>query len=186
MPDYITKAQVHGAADQVNAKGKRPSADSVHAVIGHGSNSTISDHLKTWIPRDQRLELPPIPDTLHDAVKSLIGDFWHIALTDAGDQFKAKLAKETEHKIEAQTVAAEAGSQIDRLSAELDTSRAEVVKTKELANDLDRVLEEQKASIAALQTEVAKKTAQVETLKMMLTEFSPNKKQKAMEFSDKA
>jgi hypothetical protein len=186
MPNYITKAQVHDAADQVNAKGKRPSADSVHAVIGHGSNSTISDHLKTWVPRDQRLDLPPIPDTLHDAVKSLVSDFWHIALTDAGEQFKAKLAKETEDKIEAQTVAAEAGSQIDRLSAELDTSRAEAVKSKELANERERLLDEQKAGIATLQTEVAKKTAQVETLKAMLTEFSPNKKQKAMEFADKA
>ena len=53
MPNYVTKAEVHAAADRVDADGKKPSATNVRETIGRGSNSTIAEHLKTWRPRDQ-------------------------------------------------------------------------------------------------------------------------------------
>jgi hypothetical protein len=37
MQPYVTKAEVYAAADAVDAKGKMPSADTVHAVIGEAS-----------------------------------------------------------------------------------------------------------------------------------------------------
>jgi Plasmid replication region DNA-binding N-term len=186
MPNYVTKVQVHNAADVVNDKGKRPSADSVRVEIGHGSNSTILEHLKTWVPRDQRLTLPPIPDSLRESVETLVADFWFIALTDANDQFNLKLAKETAERVEAQEVASAAGVQIDQLKSELAACLDAAAVAEKTSIERDRILEEQKARIDSLQTEVAKRSAQVETLKAMLTEFSPNKKQKSMEFADKA
>jgi hypothetical protein len=38
MQPYVTKAEVYAAADAVNAKGKMPSADTVHAVIGEAND----------------------------------------------------------------------------------------------------------------------------------------------------
>ena len=123
---------------------------------------------------------------MRESVETLVSDFWHIALTDATKQLALKLVNETAERIEAQAVAAEAGSQIDLLTSDLVACREAVSIAEKASIKRDNELDVQKASIAALQTEVAKKSAQVETLKAMLTEFSPNKKQKSMEFSDKA
>jgi hypothetical protein len=186
MQNYVTKVQVHNAADVVNDKGKRPSADSVRLQIGHGSNSTILEHLKTWVPRDQRQSLPPIPESLRESVETLINDFWFIALTDANGQFNLKMAQETADRLEAQDVAAKAGAQVDLLTSELAACRRAAVAADKALKERDRIVEDQKSRINTLQTEVASRTAQVETLRLALTEFSPNKKQKSMEFADKA
>lgn len=185
MQNYLTKAQVHSAADVVNDQGKRPSADNVRQALGSGSNSTIMLHLKTWVPRDQRETLPSVPESLREAVESLVSDFWFIALSDAGGQFSQKLAKETADRIEAQNVAGEAGSQIDVLTAELAACHAAASLANKKMAERDREVEELKASVGALKTEVAIESARAETLKQALTEFTPNKKQKSLEFTDK-
>jgi hypothetical protein len=186
MLNYVTKVQVHKAADMVNENGKRPSADSVRAQIGHGSNSTIMEHLKTWVPRDQRRFLPTIPDPLRESVETLINDFWCIALNDASDQFNLKMVKEEADRLEAQEVAAAAGAQVDFLTSELAVCREAAVTAEKAAKERDQKLEDQKSLIATLQTEVASRTAQVETLRLALADFSPNKKQNSMEFADEA
>jgi Plasmid replication region DNA-binding N-term len=186
MQPYITKAEVHAAADIVDAKGKKPSPDNVHAEIGHGSNSTIAIHLKTWEARDQRLALPPLPETVTTAVNALTGDVWFIALREASEQYQVVLKKEAEAKAEAQANATEAGLENDRLSLENKSLRAAAAKTEKHLKERDRQLAESKELIGQLETEIAKKAAQVETLQRLLSDFSPSKTQTTMKFDENA
>ncbi|MGA7996536.1 MAG: DNA-binding protein, partial [Bradyrhizobium sp.] len=114
MSNYITRAEVHAAADHVDANGKKPTSTSVRAITGRGSNSTIDAHLLSWVPRDQRLELPPVPDGLTCSVSALTLDLWHMARTFASEALAAQIAQATADTAEAQATAGVVGDRADR------------------------------------------------------------------------
>lgn len=119
MTTYITRAEVHNAADQIDADGRKPSANAVREITERGSYSTIETHLGTWTPRDQRLALPPIPAGLTATIDSLAADLWHIALDAAQQQTTAEIERAVTDAAEARTTAARAGEHADRLAADL-------------------------------------------------------------------
>jgi hypothetical protein len=172
MPDYVTKVQVHAAADVVDRNGKKPAPDSVRAEIGYGSNSTMAMHLKTWVPRDQRLALPPVPEALDAAVHSLTGDLWSIALTDASDQFKVKLANAVAETIEAQTAAAALAGQMDQFAAEILEMRQTIQKLEGTIEERDRQIIEYRDFTDHQIIEDAKKEGEIKALRQSMAEFS--------------
>src|SRR5260370_923338 len=135
MTAYITRAEVHGAADQIDADGRKPSAKVVREITKRGSYSTIETHLKAWTPQDQRLELPPIPEGLTATVGSLIADFWHIALTAAQAQATAEIGRAVADASEARAAAAHAGEQADRLAADLAATQQRIAELEQTVAD---------------------------------------------------
>jgi hypothetical protein len=173
MSNYVTRVEVHAAADRVDADGKKPSAPAVRQIIGRGSNSTIFEHLKTWVPRDQRLELPPIPDVLSNAVSALTADFWHMVLNLAGEETAKRIAQATADTEEAQAAAAQIGDRADRLATDLETALERVTQ-------LEKLVAEQNVQIAASQKyaddahiQNVELTAEINTLRRTLSQFAP-------------
>jgi hypothetical protein len=166
MSNYITRAEVHAAADQVDENGKKPTSTSVRAVIGRGSNSTIDAHLQSWVPRDQRLELPPVPDSLTSSVSALTLDLWHMARLFASKELAAQIAQATADTAEAQATAVAVGDRADRLAADLGAALERVAER-------DQQIDEYANYAQQLQIDVARKDGEIETLRRTLTEFTP-------------
>jgi len=179
--NYITHQEVHAAADRVNAKGLKPNPYNVRKETGHGAYSTIESYLEDWKPRDQRDELPPIPEGLASDVSSLLGDLWSMALTAATDQFAAQVAKAAAETAEAQAAAVAAGERADSRATEIKEVRLAAAKTEKALKERNKQMEELKAYTLHLETQVAQKDAQVETLERALRAFAPEKKVKIKE-----
>jgi hypothetical protein len=173
MSNYVTLAEVHAAADRVDAEGKKPSAASVREKTGHGSNSTITTHLKSWVPRDQRLELPPVPDGLMSTVSALTLDLWHMARTFASEEHATQIAQATAATAEAQAAAAAVGDQADRLAADLGAALERVAELKKLVAERDQQIGECANYVHQLEIDAARKDAEIETLRRTLSEFTP-------------
>jgi len=173
MSNYITQAKVHAAADRVDADGKKPSAASVREITGRGSNSTITAHLKSWTPRDQRLELPPVPDGLMSTVSALAVDLWHMARTFASEEHAAQIAQATADTAEAQAAAAAVGDQADRLAADLGAALGRVADLEKLVAERDQQIGEYANYTHQLEIDAARKDAEIETLRRTLSEFTP-------------
>ena len=173
MPNYVTKAEAHAAADRVDADGKKPSATNVRETIGRGSNSTIAEHLKTWRPRDQRLELPPVPEALTSTVSALTSDLWHMVRMFASEETARQIAQASADTVEAQAVAAEVGDRADRLACELESGLARVAQLEQLVAERDHQAGEYTKCLHQLQIDDARKGAEIETLRRALRELAP-------------
>jgi hypothetical protein len=173
MSNYITWAEVQTAADRVDADGKKASAANVREITGHGSYSTITTHLKSWVPRDQRLDLPPVPDGLMSTVSALTLDLWHMARTVASEEHAAQIAQATADTAEAQAAAAAVGDQADRLAADLGAALEHVAELKKLVAERDQQIGECANYVHQLEIDAARKDAEIETLRRTLSEFTP-------------
>jgi hypothetical protein len=173
MSNYITQAEVHAVADRVDADGKKPSAASVREITGRGSNSTITAHLKSWTPRDQRLELPPVPDGLMSTVSALTVDLWHMARTFASGEHAAQIAQATADTAEAQAAAAAVGDQADRLATDLGAALERVAELEKLVAERDQQIGEHANYAHQLEIDAARKDTEIETLRRTLREFAP-------------
>lgn len=87
MARGITESDVHSAADELVAKGERPTVERIRAHLGTGSPNTVTRWLETWWQglgqrlhsRSVRLAIPEAPE----AVQELSGRWWSLALTSA-------------------------------------------------------------------------------------------------------
>jgi len=179
--NYITRKEVHAAADRVNASGRKPNPYNVRKETGHGHYSTIERYLEDWKPRDQLDELPPIPEGLTSDVSSLLGDLWSMALTAAADQFAAQVAKATADTTEAQVAAVNAGERADVVSAEMKKVLKASATVEKTLKERNRQLEQLKVYTLQLETQIAQKEAQLETLEKALNAFAPTKRAKTKE-----
>jgi chromosome segregation ATPase len=89
MARGITESDVHDAADELVAKGDRPTVERIRMHLGTGSPNTVTRWLETWWqglgPRlhshAAHLAIPGAPE----AVLDLAGQWWSIALASARD-----------------------------------------------------------------------------------------------------
>jgi hypothetical protein len=165
--NYITEAESHGAADEVDHDGKKPTPVNVREKIGRGSYTTIAGHLLSWKPRDQRDELPPVPGGLMSSVSALTVDIWHLARTAARDEHDVELAQSIKDTAEARAAAAKAGDQADRLAEEVGAARQFVLTLQKTVAERDR-------QIRQLEIDGAKKGAEIETLRRLISQFAPS------------
>lgn len=124
MARGITKTDVHTAADELVAKGERPTVERIRAHLGTGSPNTVTRWLETWWNRLATRLQPARPD-VEDApavLAELAGQWWELALKHAQEAARRELAS-SEHALTAEREALEASS---RLAAEeLAQMRAE-------------------------------------------------------------
>ncbi len=124
MARGITESDVHTAADELVAKGERPTVERIRAHLGTGSPNTVTRWLETWWNRLGTRLQPARPD-LDDApavLAELAGQWWELALKHAQEAARRELAS-SERALAAERDALEASS---RLAAEeLAQMRAE-------------------------------------------------------------
>lgn len=171
MVDYLTQAEVHAAADTIDASGKKPGTVNVYELLQHGSYSTIQRHLLNWKPRDQIEQLPPLPEAIPTAVSLMAGDLWYVAVKSADERAVKSIAAAHSATKEAQTMAAGLGELADKMSADLAVANDKI-------EHLTRYVEERDQQIIQFQeftqyqaTEIAKKDGEIETLRRTMAEF---------------
>ncbi|WP_432591854.1 DNA-binding protein [Stenotrophomonas maltophilia] len=124
MARGITETDVHTAADELVAKGERPTVERIRAHLGTGSPNTVTRWLETWWNRLGTRLQPARPD-LEDApavLAELAGQWWELALKHAQETARRELAS-SERALASERDALEVSS---RLAAEeLAQMRAE-------------------------------------------------------------
>ena len=96
MARGITESDVHIAADEIVARGERPTVERIRAHLGTGSPNTVTRWLETWwrglgsrLHAHQRnLSVPDAPEV----VASLAGEWWGVALKHARSEAEKGLA----------------------------------------------------------------------------------------------
>ncbi len=146
----IRYEDVQEAAETLLGRGLNPTIQRVREVLGTGSNTTISEHLKQW---QQRLAESPkavLPPTVPETVMTALKPFWKIAVQQAEAAFEEQRAVATQAvTVAEQTRDAAVASQqqtqatADDLSRQLD---AATLSARQLA---DRLLVEQERRAAA-------------------------------------
>src|SRR5437016_4369987 len=83
----ITYQDVINAAQELDAQGKNPTIEMIRILIGSGSNSTISQHLRTWkSKKNNSISLLCDKDNLPDEFIILMKGLWERVLGEAEDK----------------------------------------------------------------------------------------------------
>ncbi|MDG4551274.1 MAG: DNA-binding protein [Candidatus Contendobacter sp.] len=158
----IRYEEVQAAAETLLGRGLNPTIQRVRELLGTGSNTTISEHLKHW---QQHLAQAPkaiLPPTVPEAVATALDDFWKIAVRHAEAAFEEQRAAAAQAVLEAEKSRDIAiAEQRQAQSSALDCQR-ELESTQTAARELaDRLLVEQERRTAAeTAIEVADQRAQ--------------------------
>ncbi|EKT4089737.1 DNA-binding protein [Stenotrophomonas maltophilia] len=113
MARGITESDVHTAADELVAKGERPTVERIRAHLGTGSPNTVTRWLETWWNRlGTRLQAArPDLDDAPAVLAELAGQWWELALKHAREAAHRELA-EAEQSLAAQRDAQQAESRL--------------------------------------------------------------------------
>ena len=161
----IRYEDVKEAAETLLGRGLNPTIQRVREVLGTGSNTTISEHLKQW---QQHLAESPkavLPPAIPEMVMTTLESFWKIAVQQAEAAFEeqrtaaAKAVAEAEQMRDA-AIASERQIQAiaDDLSQQLESTRVD------LRQRADQLLVEQERRIAAeTAIQIAEQRAQAAT-----------------------
>ncbi len=158
----IRYEDVQEAAETLLGRGLNPTIQRVRELLGTGSNTTISEHLKHWqqqLAESPKAVLPPaVPETVMTALES----FWKIAVC------QAEAAFEEQRSAAAQTVAAaeqardaavagerQAQTAADDLSRQLD---AATLSARQLADQL--LVAQERRAAAEIAIDAAEKRTQ--------------------------
>ncbi|WP_444677707.1 DNA-binding protein [Halomonas sp. E19] len=76
---------VQRAIEALQAKGEAPSVQKIREVLGTGSFTTISDHLREWRNRRETNRESPTPLALPESVQRLVEGLWGKAQEEAGE-----------------------------------------------------------------------------------------------------
>lgn len=150
---------VQRAIDALLAKGEAPSVHKVREVLGTGSFTTISEHLREWrTRREESRDLPP-PHGMPEALQELAESLWEKAQASASEAL-AHYREEAEGRVE---TAREAAGEASRRAE--DAEQRESALTAHLARTEQR-LEEQSGELARRESErdvLAKREAKLAT-----------------------
>lgn len=137
---------VQRAIDALLAKGEAPSVHKVREVLGTGSFTTISEHLREWrARREENRDLPP-PRGMPEALQELAESLWEKAQASANESL-AHYRQEAEGRVE--TAREEAGETARRAE---DAEQRESALAAHLARTEQR-LEEQSGELARRESE---------------------------------
>src|SRR5690554_2465992 len=148
---------VRGAIDVLMARGESPSVQKIREVLGTGSFTTISDHLREWrTRREENRDVPP-PRGMPAALQELAEALWQKA-QEGANQALAHYREEADGRVEA----AEARVAEARRQAE-DASQREAALAAHLTATEQR-LEERSTALARCEAERDQHAAQAHRL----------------------
>ena len=146
----IRYEDVKNTAEILLGRGLNPTIQRVRELLGTGSNTTISDHLKSW--QQQMADAPKVvlPPTVPETVMTALDAFWKIAVQQAEAAFEEQrnLARQAVAVAEQVCDAALTAQQQMQAEATELTRQLEAAQTahRDLA---DRLLVEQERRAAA-------------------------------------
>lgn len=146
----IRYEEVRDAAETLLGRGLNPTIQRVRELLGTGSNTTISEHLKSW---QQRLAEAPkivLPPTVPEAVMTALDAFWKIAVQHAEAAFEEQRSAAARAVAEAEQARDAALADQRQAQAEAAESHQQLETTRAAVRDLaDRLLVEQERRTAA-------------------------------------
>lgn len=152
----IRYEDVKEAAETLLGRGLSPTIQRVREILGTGSNTTISDHLRRWQQRMAEAPRAVLPPALPEGIMTALEIFWKTAVQYAEAAFDAQRAAAAQSVVEAEHTrdqAVASAEQAHQAAAEAHHQREAAQKTaRELA---DRLLIEQERRTAAEVTIVA-------------------------------
>ncbi|NWN83580.1 MAG: DNA-binding protein [Halomonas sp.] len=146
----VTYEDVQRAIDELLTGGDAPSVQRIREVLGTGSFTTISDHLRTWRQqREENRDVPP-PRGMPAALQELAEGLWRQAQESANETLRHYREEADRRVDEAQESVAEARRQAE------DARQREAALAEHLAGTEQR--------LEALSAQLATSQAQVEAL----------------------
>lgn len=146
----ISFEDVRDAAESLLGRGLNPTIQRVRERLGTGSNTTISEHLKSWQCQLNETPKSVLPPTVPETVMTALDAFWKIAVQNAEAAFEEQRIAAAQAILEAEqsrdTAIAErqqAQSDATELRRQLEAAQ---IAARELA---DRLLVEQERRAAA-------------------------------------
>jgi chromosome segregation ATPase len=146
----IRYEDVKDAAETLLGRGLNPTIQRVRELLGTGSNTTISDHLKSWqqqLADAPKLVLPPaVPETVMTALDA----FWKIAVQQAEAAFEKQRTVARQAVIAAEQIRDAALTAQQQAQAEAAEINRQLEAAQTISRDLaDRLLVEQERRAAA-------------------------------------
>jgi chromosome segregation ATPase len=146
----IRYEEVRDAAETLLGRGLNPTIQRVRELLGTGSNTTISEHLKSW--QQQLADAPRIvlPPTVPEAVMAALDAFWKIAVQHAEAAFEEQRATAARAVAEAEQLRDAALADQRQAQAEAAEFRRQLETAQAAVRDLaDRLLVEQERRTVA-------------------------------------
>lgn len=125
----ITYDEVARAATALLARGDNPTIQRVREMLGSGSNTTLSNHLRHWHSQRQGEDEPVLPPSLPEALLPALETFWQLAVEHAREVFSEERAAALAQVAAAQEAQTKAEAKTDRLAGERDQLQSELDRT---------------------------------------------------------
>jgi chromosome segregation ATPase len=123
----ITKDQIFGAADEIDAAGLNPTLAAVRKALGGGSFTTISEGMTDWKARKAARETPlrePPPPAVADRLAELGAEIWSAALELANGRLAGEREALEAARLQLEADKAEAAELADQVTGELEVANA--------------------------------------------------------------
>ena len=146
----IRYEDVQAAAETLLGRGLNPTIQRIRELLGTGSNTTISEHLKHW--QRQLAESPKVilPPAIPEAVATALDGFWKIAVGHAEAAFEEQRAAAAQAVLEAEQSRDIAIAERRQTQSTAQEYQRELESTQTTVRELtDRLLVEQERRAAA-------------------------------------
>lgn len=144
---FLTAADVYRAAEDIAERGDRPTGDAVRGVLGRGSMTTITRHLRQWraARSPDAAELPELPAEVRGAMRGL----WESAC-EAGVEIANRHVQALRERLHADAEAENARA----LAAQASTDQAR--HDAQRANERAALLEAQRDDLQQARDELGR------------------------------
>lgn len=160
-----TIENVHAAADQINARGDKPTYANVRTLLGGGSYSTIAAGLKNWEPKSTVNAAEPAPARVTEAATLFTSRLWNEALALAKEQADRKL-------VSISTELAEVSANVDVVVSENENLLAEIERLKGEVTRHQASAANWRKTVAARDQDLATARGEVDALRMTVNQIS--------------
>lgn len=170
----LTKDQIFSVADDIDARGQKPTLTAVREALGGGSYSTISQGMAAWRARKaagRTGPAEPLPDALAAALSTLGETAWTIALetaharlTGEREAFEQERSQNDAQRQEAVELADALTTEVERLKLQLEQADGRAEMAGQALAGVREELTEQKVRAARAESRVEALEAQVQML----------------------
>lgn len=140
----IIYEDVKNAAETLLGRGLHPTIQRVREILGTGSNTTISEHLKHWQQAIAEMPKAILPPTIPDEVMTALDPFWKIAVQHAEAAFEKQRRAAAQAVTDAEQARDVAINEQRQAQAEADELRQRLNTAQTTAHNLaNRLMVEQ-------------------------------------------
>lgn len=169
----ITAEQIHAAADELNAAGKKITLEAVRNHLGGGSFATISPAIRSWKDRKQLdqtiVTSEPMPAALEQRLEGLASGIWAMAVELAQKRFEDDRSRLRDNLDELSSSRDEAIELADRLSTDLERAQAGLIMATQEKQEMVNELAGLKETLAETRERAASAQARTEELRAELS-----------------